>query len=354
MPEQTTTVKTRSLPPIDVILSDAWETFIKIFWKLITTQIIFYIISVGLFIFAGIALGVLGLGSLINMYSNTYSQAITPNSDFSPDIFSDLASISPGQIISIIAIFLIVMIASGVLKIVNNITIIKIIGSRQLTINEAIKEGFKLIIPAIILSLISGFFLIGSYFAFFLPVIVVSYLFSFIQYKLAIKNNTGMTALKNSVQIVWQNFWGIAFRFFIIGIILVILMLAPPIVFSAVKLNPLISTIMRSVINLTIMTYGMTCAVSIYKAARANTNLDKNVNISGLWITTIVGYVLGFLIIFLLLTFGIKSVRNNARDTQQRALEMRERRDLELERFDNLSKEIDYQIQEKDLEKTYY
>lgn len=157
---------------------------------------------------------------------------------------------------------------------------------------QLIKRGFSLIVPLFVVSLITQFLAMGGFFLFVIPGIIISVLLSFAMYEVILGDARGVAALKNSVSIVSQNFWGILGRFAaLIGIQIVVM-----VIFSTLAeidggvgaLFELVSSVISMFFSLFSLVYG----VLLYRAARANTTLGEG-KMTWMWPVAILGWVVG-------------------------------------------------------------
>jgi len=161
---------------------------------------------------------------------------------------------------------------------------------------QLIKRGFGLIVPMFVVSLITQFLVLGGTLLFVIPGIIMAVLLSFGMYEVILGEARGMTALKNSVSIVSQNFWGILGRWAaLVGVQIVVMA-----VFGALSeidggVGELFNLV-SSVISMFFSLYSLVYGVLLYRAARANTNLTEG-KMTWMWPVAILGWVVGGLLI---------------------------------------------------------
>lgn len=184
---------------------------------------------------------------------------------------------------------------------------------------QLIKRGFSLIVPLFVVSLITQFLALGGLFLFVVPGIIISVLLSFAMYEVILGDARGVTALKNSVSIVSQNFWGILGRWAaLVGVQIVVMM-----VFGALSeieggVGELFNLV-SSVISMFFSLYSLVYGVLLYRAARANTNLTEG-KMTWMWPVAIIGWVVGGLLLMVVAraaTGLIDQARNNPEEFEQ-------------------------------------
>jgi len=166
-------------------------------------------------------------------------------------------------------------------------------------IGTLIQRGLGMIVPLFVVSLITQFLVLGGFFLFVIPGIVIGVLLSFAMYEVILGGTRGLEALKNSISIVSQNFWGILGRWAaIVGIQIVVMA-----VFSALSeidggLGSLFE-LASSIFSMFFSLYTLVFGVLLYRAARANTNLTEG-KMTWMWPVAVLGWVVGGLLLVLI------------------------------------------------------
>ena len=150
------------------------------------------------------------------------------------------------------------------------------------SLGEVISGGMRKILPFIAISILVALITFGSFWVFFIPMIVISIFLSFSYYEVLLEDKGPFAALKSSVAIISHNFGPLVGRWllFVLGYLVFVLVL--PAMFNAMGD---VAGAMYSFINLFISYavgwYSVAFGTTLYMHAKAAT--PKNVHSNGLF-----------------------------------------------------------------------
>lgn len=268
------------LPTLSQLFTDSWDRLKLVGWRLVglyllMTVVVSVIFLVGLF---GGGAALLGAGGFSNMQTTL---------------------MNPGTWLNFGALFLVLIILVSFLANAFTAAIILAVdeGAKRTPFGALLKQGFQLVIPLFVVGLATQFLVLGGLFLFVIPGIIMGILLSFAMYEVILGNARGMTALKNSVSVVKQNFWGILGRWAaLIGVQMLVM-----IVFSALaeanEGTSAVIDLLSSIVSMFFSLYSLVYGVLLYRAARAHTNLAEG-KMTWMWPVAILGWVIGGALLF--------------------------------------------------------
>jgi hypothetical protein len=140
-----------------------------------------------------------------------------------------------------------------------------------------------------------------------IPGIAIAILTSFTMYEIVFTQSRGMTAIRNSVTIIQQNFGELFGRVAIIFLISIGINIITSILRStmgdseaAAGLSGLISLVISPIFTLFTLAY----YYQVYTEARSMTDFTKPASILWMWICSILGWIIGILIVISLARFA--------------------------------------------------
>lgn len=182
------------LPSIGDLLSASWDTFKKSWLHLFVFNLVSTVVI----------LLILGIGFLVLLLGGAGAAISGAQSNF---------ALTGGLVLLIsvvgVAAFVFLIIWAYVTQIGSILIVSK---NGQISLDETIKQSFPFILPLFIVGIVSSFLAWGGVFLFLLPGIVIAFFFMFMAYEIVLNNKSGLDALRYSMGILLENFWGILGR----------------------------------------------------------------------------------------------------------------------------------------------
>lgn len=276
---QTTTVpKSPSLPSVKILLEESWEVFSK---SLLNIFILEIILIVGGLLILGVAL----LASLpfgaYTFIMNSMEKGFDPAS---------IASL--GVIIFIVIIAAIIWLIFATVVQIATIMIVAEYKSPP-SFKLALKRGLKLVVPLSLSSIITSFIVLGGFFLFIIPGILLSFLLSFSSYEIILNNQKVMNSLRRSMKLVLANFGPIALRIVLIIIFSIILSI-PGFIIQEMKMPTLniIYSILSFIVNLLFGWFTVAYAVTLYRHASKGFENSEGSRLRWPIIISIIGWIM--------------------------------------------------------------
>lgn len=273
------------LPSISTLFQDAWVLFKKS-WTSMLGMGFYSLFGVLIALFIS---GIIIFQSGINIQ---FFQSLSKN-DFSvlsnPSIFVGLG-------LGILVYFILAMILQY--SYYAGTTLILDYNNKnadKLSISTAIKMSFKFILPFFVISIISGLIAIGGLMFLFIPAIIFGLLFSFSIYELVIEKKTILESLKGSYRIVSSNFGAVIIRMLAIYVVyFIITFFIPDLLRSIGESAGLLNFIYAITVNIAMGWYLPIYIYCLYDQAKKATDQSKKVNITWVFVLTILGWLLLF------------------------------------------------------------
>jgi hypothetical protein len=210
--------------------------------------------------------------------------------------------------IGIIAFIGITLVATVIGSVFNSAMLLAVGESTEYpTVGSKISRGFQLFLPMFLSSLIVVFLVYGGLGLLIIPGIAIAILTSFTMYEIVFTQSRGMTAIRNSVTIIQQNFGELFGRVAIIFLISIGINIITSILRStmgdseaAAGLSGLISLVISPIFTLFTLAY----YYQVYTEARSMTDFTKPASILWMWICSILGWIIGILIVISLARFA--------------------------------------------------
>lgn len=281
--DQTNITKPSSLSSIGQLFSESWDTFTKSILQFILLNILGIVIYVVLAILAFVILVLTGVGTSLLQKG-----------------FSGFATITPATIITLVVVgslsALIFLIVGAAIQ----ITSILIVDDKaQASLGTKFKKSFGFILPLFIINLLVGLLTLGGFFLFIIPGILISILFSFVQFEVILNNQTGISSLKRSVAIISHNFGAIFIRF------LLLFLIATGVTIVVSIFNNIMPPDSKWLIGILSFLFNMgwgwftlSFSVNLYKQVRFTLDNNQVGNIVWIWIVALLGWLIALAIIF--------------------------------------------------------
>lgn len=293
-PTPSTSAVLPTFPSIKQLFIESWHSLTQNFLKLFGIDIISFILQIvitagfGLFIFKTLNLSV-------EMFSNPdKSKLIETLSNF------------PSHTVEVGISFAIFLIISILLFTLKTIMLTAVLGSEP---SEPLRTHFKTALKNCLPFLIIGFAVsllsFGGFFLLFFPAIVISLFLMFSRLENILNGQKVIASLKNSVQVVSQNFGDVFIRLIVFALITILITVFVPNVVT--KIDPesgILIQLLRIVLNLFIGWYGLAYLVKLYQHAKNHTDNSKPSNIIWIFIVSALGWLIALLI-------GTAFIKNN-------------------------------------------
>lgn len=162
---------------------------------------------------------------------------------------------------------------------------------------EALRKGFKKVVPLIGAGVLTLIFTLGGYFVFIIPGVIFTFLLSFASYEVVLNNKGSVEAMKRSIYMVkanWQEILAKLFLFILFSI--VVLGIVPSILTNGGPMGRAFSGLYTLIVNSVYSWYSICYFMILYKSLKDKT---PGVTGKGLWIMGTVG-ILGWVIMILL------------------------------------------------------
>ena len=184
------------------------------------------------------------------------------------------------------------------LNVLLQIAMLKIVyeGKEHTSVIQTIKDSRPFVWPVFLISLITGLITFGGFMLLVIPGIIFSLLLSFAQYEIVFNGKRGIEALRRSFALFATDFWGILGRM-LVFILLSFLLMAITTSITGREAAPVLTWIVSTCLGWFGIAYNLTIHKELH---RAHPGLPGK-NISGIVITSLVGYLL----FALFLTAGI-------------------------------------------------
>lgn len=305
--EKTTEHKVASLPPVKTLFTDSWEMFKGSLLNVFILVVISIVAVVALVIVGAIIAIPLGIFSIL---SSIQSGGLTPA------FFASLGGL--GVVVGIL------MIAGIIINIVLHAATILVVANykQKPEIGASIKQGFALVIPLFLASIITGFIIAGGYFLFIIPGILFQIALYFVTYEIILNKKGVIAACKRSMGIVFANLWGLFGRVFLLIIIVYAVSFIPTLIAGASGSDALqgIVSFLTSIFSFFVSFYTISYGITLYRQAEKAAPADKTGKLMWPVIVAIIGWIIGILVtigvLFAIFTVIIPSIQNAAKNKE--------------------------------------
>lgn len=283
----------KHMPSIGDLFSESWDTFKKSWLHLFVFILVAYFVLL-LVVGVGVLLVVLtGAGAGLSAQANNFALS---------GGFAIIAGVGGLAFLVFIIVWSLIVTAGEALIVSEN---------GQISLDATIKKSVQFILPLFLTGIVGGFIIIGGYFAFVIPGIILTIFLYFYLFEVVLDNKKGLDGLRSSISIVSQNFWGIFGRllllllvFFAIEVVFAIIggvsVLVPTLLFGKDSIVggllyifvQIVSYIVGTVLGFYIISYYYT----LYRHAK-DAAVEKKGSLLWPMIIGIIGWVLAILII---------------------------------------------------------
>ncbi|NMB57125.1 hypothetical protein GYA19_04295 [Candidatus Beckwithbacteria bacterium] len=314
--------------PIKDLFVSAWDLFVDRLGQMVVLILIsfaFAFICSALFVFILFFI----LGSYLGL-----SLANLSNFNFE----SLLSKIDPSILITFGLVLVIFVIVFIIFQAIVSIASILIIGSdEKITLSEAFKKGFNLIIPLFLTSFFLNLVIFGGLWLFVFPAIIFTIFLAWTNLEVVLSGKKYFQALKGSYTIVSQNFGPIFVRWLaFLGLYIVFLAIIPGILNSVSESLTFMSGIITFLANLILPWLSMAYFILLYKEAKEQTDWDTKTSLAWVYIVSLIGWIVGIvMIVGMVFVFG---------NLAKQGLNSLEKGDFKQEIINDLDKELNLDI----------
>ena len=282
-------LSTSKLPPIKNLFADSWNLMVSQLLNLLFLSIGAIAATVGLIIaFAAVGLVLalaLGLFKAVN---------------------NPAALIGSAPLIVVLSVLFLAGMFSSVFIVSMLFTIapMRLLAGEKKTMGlfALLKGGGKFILPLVAVSFMTVLFVLGGVWLVIVPGLFISMFLAFAQYEVVLAGKRGMSALKGSVRIMTQNFGEILVRHIIFIIAYVILVLFIPNVISKIdEATGAIISVLWILVSVLANWYALAFGITLYKQVKAVTDESKPAGMGWIkavavigWLLALIGMVIGF------------------------------------------------------------
>jgi len=282
---------TKSLPSVSVFFNETWALYKKVAVPFIFLSIIQLIIS--LLVFLGLALGGLLIGLALGLGGGLSNLQNLGQMSFE-QMMPMIAGIAAGVgIFSLVIVIAIINLGSAFQA---SLILLTARYEGKIGVGKALTEGFKYVVPVLIVSLITLLLVLGGFFLFLIPGILMGILMSFAAFEVVLENRKPLAALKASISMVSQNFWSVVGRMVLIWLASVAVYIVLGIVESI--LSESVASLLGFIFNIALMPLGLVAMTILYRHTKA-ASAEKPVSMTWMWITALIGAIIGVSLITL-------------------------------------------------------
>lgn len=281
MAKTSQTTSLPGLPSLSELLTNTWLRLKEIGGRIVGLYLLMMVVTLVTF-FIGMAIG--GMAAFGGVALSNFN------------VTSVLGN--PTTWITLGSLFLVTVLVVGFIANAFTAAIILAVdqGESKQPLSQLLRRGFELIVPLFLVGLVVQLLTFGGLFLAIIPGIIIAVFLSFSMYEVILGNARGLTALKNSVSIVQQNFWGVLGRWAaLIGIQLIVTLVLGSLSEGQHALAPIFS-LLSSVASIFFSLFMLVYGVLLYRAARANTDLQKG-SLTWIWIVSALGWVVGVFVL---------------------------------------------------------
>lgn len=284
-----------TLPPMQTLFSDSWKAFKKSVLNLFILYLVVFGLGAGIGI-AGIILS-LPLG-ILAFFSGVQDGKLTPA------VISSLGAL--GILLFIVVIIFIVLCYAA-----HAASTLFIGGyASKPAFGKTFKKSFRYVLPLMLVGFLSGLITAGGYFLFIIPGFFFSFLFSFAAYEVILNNQGAVSAMKRSARIVLTHFWGVLARIILWVIIVMVISFIPGLLAGNSTSAQASVSGLSFFVNILMGWYGICYSITLYKQASKGLEADKGISLLWPVILSIVGWVVGIVLIIALFSVIILAAGN--------------------------------------------
>jgi hypothetical protein len=262
----TKAASTKSLPSIQTLFVDSWHLFLKSLLNLFLFNLIGYVAIFALIMIAVVVVGV-GAG-LFGVLNSGSSDQIT-------SVLTTLAL--PAMLL--LLVFTVAIIVLALITQIGSIIILTN-GNSQESLSVVFKKSLNFVWPAFLMGLVTSFIVWGSSFLLLIPGIVFGIFFAFSMFVLVTHNAGPLNALRTSMGLVKQNFWGIVGRLLLIFTLTILLQLLVQ------------GSVISLIINVVLGWFSMAYLASLYKQA-SSVSGNQTASLKLPLMVSLIGWVIG-------------------------------------------------------------
>jgi hypothetical protein len=202
-------------------------------------------------------------------------------------------SLDPGQFVIPVILFAVLTILFAVFSAAVSYGQILLLGDDgQKGLWTHIRQGFRFIIPVLVVEFLVGMIIAGNFFLFVVPGIVAGVLLSLTSFEVMLNNKRGTTALKGSATIINQHFGYLLVKVLAIIGIQIVFQLGVYLLQQGGESLEMVLGLYNIIGGLFINWFSLIYAIELYKEVRNKTDWNKQISITWMGITSLLGWVL--------------------------------------------------------------
>lgn len=285
--------KSPALPSIQILFHDSWSAFKGSVLNLLILDLVSF----------GIWLGLIIIGVLISLPFLIFPiQAAIKSNSFNPAAFGGAG-----------VVLLLLIVTLTIVGLAIHAATILFVGkyTSKPEFGKTFKSGFKFILPLFLVSILSGFIIMGGYFLFIIPGIFFAILFCFAPYEVVLNGQGVLSSLKRSSRIVLSNFWAIFARFVLWIIIVMVVSFLPGILSGRNAAAGASLSGLSFFVNIFMGWFGICYFLTLYKQASRGFETDKGTRLLWPVVTAVVGWIVGIVMLVTLssvILFAVSSM----------------------------------------------
>ncbi len=277
-----------SLPPIDLLFNQAWQTFTQSLLSLFILNVLGIAIYIGLAVIAFLVFILSGAGSFL-LKNGLQGIATT------------LPFVSPSTVTVLVVIAAVFGIIYLIVESALQISSILLVDSQGKTsLGNAFRKSLGLIIPLFLVSLLIFLLTFGAFFVFILPAILVYFLLIFVQFEVVLNNQRWLGAIRRSVLLVSKNFGAIFIRVFLLWLIYLGIFVVVSILRNTLPNDSRwIVSLFSFILNLLLGWFALAYQVTLFQHAKRGLEQKAGKGIVWMWIVAFIGWLIAAGIFFM-------------------------------------------------------
>ncbi|MFZ5376221.1 MAG: hypothetical protein ACOZAN_00945 [Patescibacteria group bacterium] len=157
---------------------------------------------------------------------------------------------------------------------------------------KVLGHGFRTAVPMLLTGLLTGVIVLGGYGLLLIPGIIISIFLAFSLYEVSTQGRNLFEAMKESYNIVSNNFWEIVVRGVLVFIIGLFASYVPAIMAESINMSESgIFVLLNMIISIFVSFYSLSYMVVLYKHARNATPVGQNKNMAWMYVVSAIGWV---------------------------------------------------------------
>ena len=208
-------------------------------------------------------------------------------------------------------VFVLLVLVASIWGSIVRIAVIAAVGKykEKISLGSALRIGLMTFVPIFIMSFVASIIVMGSWFAFVIPGILIGLYLQYVTYEMIIGEKKWWNALKGSVQIMTQNFGEVLLRMVVLYLLVGVVFYLPMYLIGMIAGNSIetatsealsvamIMSPIRFVVTMLLGYFSMAYSVTTYLHAKKSTREDVAPSVAWMLIVSLVGWVIGLFLI---------------------------------------------------------